>query len=177
MRTPNPPDETRRQSFVHAIRAQYQVTWNRKIYRARRSKAPTAAPRRQDLAVRVDADTVGSRLLGRDVHQRGVGHEVPSAERLHLAPGDPTDLLGEDASVRVEGIDEELDLADGLGGGVIEVALHDRMPLPLCRFPVQLEPALPARLVRFDDLLAPAGSGDEGTQGEGHPNQRGTTGD
>src|SRR5262250_1963340 len=51
------------------------------------------------------------------------------------------------------------------------------MPLSLCRFPVQLEPALPARLVRLDDLLAPAGSGDEGTQGEGHPNQSGTTGD
>src|SRR5262245_61491030 len=51
------------------------------------------------------------------------------------------------------------------------------MPLSLCRFPVQLEPALPARLVRLDDLLAPTGTGDEGTQGEGHPNRSGTTGD
>src|SRR3989442_15078207 len=50
------------------------------------------------------------------------------------------------------------------------------MPSPLARFPLDLEELLPARHVRFDDLLARAGSGDEGTQGEGHTDQSGTTG-
>src|SRR5437867_1825353 len=50
------------------------------------------------------------------------------------------------------------------------------MPSPLARFPLDLEELFPARHVRFDDLLAPAGSGDEGTQGEGHTDQSGTTG-
>src|SRR5437867_11003919 len=45
------------------------------------------------------------------------------------------------------------------------------MPSPLAGLPIEPEEALPARHVRFDDLLAPAGSGDESTQGEGHSDQ------
>src|SRR5262249_49035980 len=46
------------------------------------------------------------------------------------------------------------------------------MPLPLCRFPVDFEPALPARLMWLQQLVTPADARNHGQRGERENDQR-----